>query len=494
MKYGLFDNQLKIVEKILCSYTEIEEAVLFGSRAIGTFKEASDVDIALKGKKASHKLAVDLKCHFEEKTNLPYFFDFISYPNISNKNLKKHIDKYGIVIYRKGWKKVKLGDLLEVKHGYAFKGENITSEPTNNILVTPGNFNIGGGFKSSKFKYFNNDVPKDYILKRGDLIVTMTDLSKDSDTLGYSAKVPTSKKGEVYLHNQRIGLIQLKTNEVDQDFIYWLMRTWDYHWFIVSSSSGTSIRHTSPERVKEYEFYLPPLPEQKAIAEVLSSLDDKIELLHKQNKTLENTAQTLFHKWFVEDAKDDWKEGFIPDEFNFTMGLSPPGNSYNEAKEGLPMFQGNADFGFRFPQNRIYTTNPKRVAEPFNTLISVRAPVGEQNMALEKCCIGRGVAGFSYKKNKDFYTYTYYKIHSLINEIKQFNSTGTVFGSINKTDFNDFPITIPSINVVQKFQNKVKPIDDKVILNCIQICKLENLCDTLLPKLMDRKIKIKCLN
>lgn len=105
------------------------------------------------------------------------------------------------------WKEVKLGDFIDVKHGFAFKGISITNEPTNNILVTPGNFHIGGGFKNSKFKYFNAEFPKEYILQKYDVVVTMTDLSKETDTLGYSAKIPETKNVN-YLHNQRIGLVQ----------------------------------------------------------------------------------------------------------------------------------------------------------------------------------------------------------------------------------------------------------------------------------------------
>lgn len=83
------------------------------------------------------------------------------------------------------WKEYKLGDLIDVKHGFAFKGEFISSEPTNNILVTPGNFHIGGGFKTSKFKYYKGDYPANYILNAGDVVITMTDLSQEGDTLGF---------------------------------------------------------------------------------------------------------------------------------------------------------------------------------------------------------------------------------------------------------------------------------------------------------------------
>jgi len=117
------------------------------------------------------------------------------------------------------WRECKLGEVIDVKHGYAFKGENITTEKTSDILVTPGNFNIGGGFKSSKFKYFNGSYPEDYIFNEGDIVVTMTDLSKEGDTLGYSAKIPKCDNCK-YLHNQRVGLVKFISNDVDKDFIY----------------------------------------------------------------------------------------------------------------------------------------------------------------------------------------------------------------------------------------------------------------------------------
>ena len=255
--------------------------------------------------------------------------------------------------------------------------------------------------------------------------------------------------------------------------------------------TGTSGRQrVVTDEILRYKFFLPELPEQKAIAEVLSSLDDKIDLLHRQNKTLEDMAQSLFRKWFATPESKQWDTGTLPDEFTVTMGQSPPGTSYNEEKQGAPLFQGNADFGFRFPRNRVYTTQPKRFAEKFDTLISVRAPVGEQNMAQENCCIGRGVASFRYKKNGDYYSYTYYKMKSLMNEIKQFNAEGTVFGSISKGDFEKLVTVLPPDNLIRDFQKKVREIDEKIYLNHTQIYQLENLRDILLPKLMSGEVKL----
>lgn len=197
------------------------------------------------------------------------------------------------------WKEYKLGDVLNVKHGFAFKGEFFSTVPTNDILLSPGNFNIGGGFKSDKFKFYNGNYPESYVLKENDVIVTMTDLSKEGDTLGYGAKIP-AHQGIRYLHNQRLGLVELKDNSVNLNFIYWLLRTRKYQQFIVSSATGTTVKHTSPTRIGEYSFFAPDLPTQTAIAEILSSLDDKIELNNNINKELEKLAQTLFKQWFID--------------------------------------------------------------------------------------------------------------------------------------------------------------------------------------------------
>ena len=242
--------------------------------------------------------------------------------------------------------------------------------------------------------------------------------------------------------------------------------------------------------LRRVPLLVPPISEQKAITQVLSSLDDKIDLLHRQNKTLEAIAETLFRQWFIEEAQDDWEEGTLQDEFDFTMGQSPPGSSFNEEGVGMPMFQGNADFEFRFPKERVYTTEPKRLANRLDTLISVRAPVGAQNMAHKECCIGRGVAAFRHKKDRSFYTYTYFKMQSLMTEIKQFNNEGTVFGSISKSDISVLTVTIPPDDSVLLFENRVKPMNDKVIKNCQQIQLLENLRDTLLPKLMSGAVRV----
>ena len=199
------------------------------------------------------------------------------------------------------WREVTLGDLIDIKHGYAFKGEFIHDEPVGDVLITPGNFAIGGGFQSGKTKYYSGTVPEDFVLAENDLLVTMTDLSKQADTLGYSALVPASQDGRRFLHNQRLGKIALrKTESADTRFLYYVLCSSEYRNEVLASATGTTVKHTSPERIKRYRFPLPSLPEQQAIAHVLGTLDDKIELNRRMNETLEAMARALFQSWFVD--------------------------------------------------------------------------------------------------------------------------------------------------------------------------------------------------
>ena len=297
LKFGLKDDATKIVLNIFKAYPQIEEVILFGSRALNTFKATSDIDFAIKGKN-THSILAALIDDFEE-SDLIYEVDVVDYERITSEKLIEHIDRHGVLFYRKGWVETTLGEYIEIKHGFSFKGEYISGIENENILVTPGNFKVGGGFKNEKFKYYDGTIPDDYILEKNDIIITMTDLSKTGDTLGFPARVPSSAE-ITYLHNQRIGLIQFKKKEINKEFLYWLMRTRIYQKTIVNSSTGSTVRHTSPSRVQEYVFFKPKSSdEQKAIAAVLSAFDEKIDLLREQNKTLETLAQTIFKEWFV---------------------------------------------------------------------------------------------------------------------------------------------------------------------------------------------------
>lgn len=179
-----------------------------------------------------------------------------------------------------------LRDYIKIKHGYAFKGQNISTIDNNVVLVTPGNFAIGGGFKEDKCKYFDTEYPEDYVLKADDLIVTMTDLSKAIDTLGYGALVPDGRNGRVYLHNQRIGLVKINSDKLNKHYLYWFMRSSYYQKMIAATSTGSTVHHTSPDRILDVEIELPKLEIQNKIASFLDNIENLIQLNIKINNNL----------------------------------------------------------------------------------------------------------------------------------------------------------------------------------------------------------------
>ncbi|MDN3495199.1 restriction endonuclease subunit S [Planococcus sp. APC 4015] len=164
--------------------------------------------------------------------------------------------------------------MITVKHGYAFPGAGFGVDETSPQVLTPANFGLGGGFQSSKPKSFAGDFPPEFLLSGGELVVTMTDLSKAGDTLGFAARLP---RGQHFLHNQRIGLIRVTApDQLDIDFFHYLTRTDGYRSHILGTASGSTVKHTSPGRIGDFTTDVPPLLEQQAIAEVLGALDDNI--------------------------------------------------------------------------------------------------------------------------------------------------------------------------------------------------------------------------
>ena len=194
----------------------------------------------------------------------------------------------------------KLGKYIRVKHGFAFKGAHFTEEVRSDVLLTPANFAIGGGFQDARLKYYAGPVPNGYVLQPGDLVITMTDLSKAADTLGYPALIPNSAERR-YLHNQRIGLVEICHDApLDKRFLFYRLRADDYRHHILATASGSTVHHTSPSRVYEFRTALPPLDEQRSIADVLGALDDKIEQNRQTAGKLERLAQAIFRAWFVD--------------------------------------------------------------------------------------------------------------------------------------------------------------------------------------------------
>ena len=195
------------------------------------------------------------------------------------------------------WEVKSLGKILTIKHGYGFEGDFFSSEDNGFIVVTPGNFKLNGGFQKPQASVFYvGKYPKEFNLKPNDLIIMMTDLSKESDTLGNPAIIPNDNYQ--YLHNQRIGLINCNSDDFDKNYLFHLLCLKDYHKAVVSTAAGSTVKHTSPKRI--YSINLPITPilhEQQRIAKALSDVDALIstteKLIQKKKNIKQGTMQEL---------------------------------------------------------------------------------------------------------------------------------------------------------------------------------------------------------
>jgi len=354
---------------------------------------------------------------------------------------------------------------------------------------------------------------------------------------------------QTYAIGRGIASIRHKSGQEYQPFLKSVI---DYNLpTLLASATGSTFPNIGRNQLANLTILIPPLPEQRAIAHILGTLDDKIELNRRMNETLEAMAQALFKSWFVDfdpvvvnalkagnpipdrfakraclrrsfgrqaahyrenpDAlglpehilrlfpdrfvdsevgpiPEGWEATTIGAEFDLTMGQSPPGSTYNEKGEGLPFFQGRRDFGFRYPSNRVYCTAPTRIVQAGDTLVSVRAPVGDINMAYETCCVGRGVAAVRHKSGSR--SYTYYAMRALGERFKSYEAEGTVFGAINKKQFQNLPSIAPPPHVVSSFEELVYPLDENIRSFEEEIRTLSRTRDTLLPKVISGELRV----
>lgn len=403
------------------------------------------------------------------------------------------------------WTNYRLGDLIEIKHGYAFSGTYITQEDNGIVLVTPGNFRIGGGFQEEKCKFFNGDVPEEYILRPGDLIVTMTDLSKNTDTLGYSALVPKSSR--TYLHNQRIGLVKMKTDCVDYKFLYWLMRTHTYQRTIANSATGATVKHTSPTKIYEYQFNAPEKNVQKKIAGILSAYDDLIENNQKQIKLLEEAAMRLYKEWFVklrfpghENTKivdgvpERWRQGQLREYIK----VNPRSISKNYPYQEIQYIDiGSVNHG-RIEKITTYRLSDapgraKRLACDGDTIWGMVRP----NLKAYALVLSPGEnyvfsTGFAILSPKNIpYTFLYCLVtqDSFVGYL--INCTnGSAYPAVKPIHFEEAKVIIPDEGLLVKFHDIVNPMYRRIKVIENQNLYLEEARDRLLPKLMSGEIEV----
>ncbi|CAD0162187.1 restriction endonuclease subunit S [Streptococcus thermophilus] len=301
---------------------------------------------------------------------------------------------------------------------------------------------------------------------------------------------------------------------VDNNFLYYALTQDSFFEYVMKGSKGTKMPRGDKSQIMNFVIPDLDIDEQIKIGKLLKSIDQKIQINNKINQELESMAKTLYDYWFVQfdfpdqngkpyrssggkmvynpELKREIPEGWGVEKLgniaNITMGQSPKGTSYNEVGEGMLFFQGSTDFGWRFPVARQYTTEPSRIAEEDDILLSVRAPVGTLNIADTRCCIGRGLAAINSKVGANSY------IFNVMQDFKKLfdmmNSVGTTFGSITKDDLYSLQLVYPPNELLMKFDKSVNSFDREIKNRSRQNQELSQLRDWLLPMLMNGQVKV----
>ena len=269
-------------------------------------------------------------------------------------------------------------------------------------------------------------------------------------------------------------VICIRANEKDclSQYLYYAISTDSFIDSFSASSKGTKMPRGDKNALLSYEIPDRTIDEQQHIVDILGTLDDKIENLEEVNSKIQSYCIAKYRLLFSNVERIP-----LSNIAAITMGQSPAGNTLNE-KDGVIFYQGRTDFGFRYPTVRLFTTDPKRMANTGDILLSVRAPVGDVNIAAEDCCIGRGIAAISSEYN----SFVYYSILNQKSDFDIYNNSGTIFGSINRDALSAFKIPAANIALIEKFESVASELDKVIHNNTLKIYKLRALKQLYLHK------------
>jgi len=346
---------------------------------------------------------------------------------------------------------------------------------------------------------------RDYRSGQGSYIVYGTNgpIGKTNSHIYNKPSLIIGRKGAyrgVYLSRMPFYVIdtafysKMRTEKVSAHFLYYWFNTID----INRMDSGSAIPSTNREEVYDLDISLPPPGVQERIIETLSSLDDKIDLLHRQNQTLEAMAETLFRQWFVEEAEEGWEELRLIDAIQLVGGGTPK-TSIPEYWVGNVKWLSGGDISNNHRSFIIDTE--KKISEAglndssaklipkHSTVVSARGTVGKYCLLAEPMTFSQSNYGILPKVD-ECYFFTYLLIGHSISELKA-AAYGSVFDTITTDTFKEHKINLPENTVIIEFELKIKPLFSKMLANSFQVVTLRTLRDILLPKLMSGEVRVK---
>lgn len=324
------------------------------------------------------------------------------------------------------------------------------------------------------------DLSKYKVIKQGQFACSLMQVSRDG-------KMPVAMyKGEPSIMSPAYPIFEVNDeNELMPEYLHMYLSRPEFDREAVFRAVGGVRGSLDWEDFLDMKMPIPSIEEQRKIVAEYQAVEQRIENNNRLIKALEDTAQAIYHHTFVENIDPEnlpegWKWGKLSDIANINMGQSPEGESLNTIGDGDIFYQGRTDFGVRFPDIRVYTTEAKKYAASYDILISVRAPVGDLNITRNKCAIGRGIAAITPKIGSSFVFYT---LQNQAAQFKKSNDEGTIFGSIGKEDLFELKVLVPEDKVVNEFNSNLEDIDKIIDTADMENSKMLKVKDLLLAKL-----------
>lgn len=309
-----------------------------------------------------------------------------------------------------------------------------------------------------------------------------------------------------YYNNEKVmlgkssGYIVLNDN-INKHYIYYVLNNGKTRGYFLKELTGTTIKNLSLNTLRKTPISLPLLEEQQKIAEILSTVDSQIDdtdkLIEKtkelkkglmQRLLIKGIRHTEFKKTEIGEIPVEWEVKNLIDISEITMGQSPNSDTYNDIGEGIPFFQGKTEFGSVYPVVKKWCTQPTKISEPLDILISVRAPVGEVNINKYTACIGRGLAAI--RATKSNYGFIYYYIQSIKEKLNS-SAQGSTFTAINSGDLKGIKIGVPTLKEQQEIANILSSVDTQIEEYENKRAKLEELKKGLMQQLLTGKIRVR---
>ena len=489
-------EQLGLVKVIIRRHIPGKTVWAYGSRVTWKASDISDLDLAVFG--CSSAEVGDLKEAFEESSLLVSVgvMDWESNPE----KFAESVGQRYVVVQRglERWREVRLEDVAE-KIAMGPFGSNIKVETfkTKGIPIISGQHLHETRLRDNEFNFISGehaDKLRNSNVFRGDVVFT------HAGNIGQVSFIPENSQFKRYVLSQRQFYLRCRKDKINYEFItYYFKSPYGQHQILANSSqTGVPSLAQPATFLKNLKITLPSLPEQKAIAEVLSSLDDKIDLLHRQNKTLENMAQALFRKWFVEEADGEWdKKGLL--EVIELIGGGTPKTAIAEYWDGNIPWLSGGDIASNHKTFASMTTkkissdglrnSSAKLLPQYATVISARGTVGKYCLLSKPMAFSQSNYGVLPRHKKCFF-FTYLLLDHIVEELNS-AAYGSVFDTITTATFKDIYFALPQEDLIEKFEASVNLHFKKILINTHQISTLENLRGILLPKLMNGEVRVR---